>query len=65
MVTTVTSTIATYGDRLRVAMRASAYGNAPMRPIAYMVRLATLTPALALAIVEFTMARKTRIQKTP
>src|SRR5262245_25884730 len=65
MVRTETSRIDTYGARWRVARRASAYGNAPMRPIAKAVRLATLTPALALAIVELTMARKTKNQKMP
>jgi hypothetical protein len=40
-------------------------GNAPTRPIAYAVRLDTFTPALALAMVELTMARNTKNQKSP
>ena len=40
-------------------------GNAPIRPIAYAVRLDTFTPALALAMVEFTMARNTKNQNSP
>ena len=40
-------------------------GNAPTRPIAYTVRLDTFTPALALAMVELTMARNTNSQKMP
>ncbi len=36
-----------------------------MRPIANAVRLDTFTPAFALAMVEFTMARKIRIQNSP
>src|ERR1700722_11103908 len=40
-------------------------GNAPIRPIAYEVRDDTLTPALALAMVELTMARNTKNQNSP
>ncbi len=46
-------------------MLASTDGKAPIRPMAKEVRLETLTPALEFASVEFTMARKTRIQKSP
>src|SRR5215470_16211022 len=57
-VAAVTATMATTGERCRVDSRASAYGNAPIRPMANAVRLATLTPAFELAMVEFTIARK-------
>src|SRR5439155_77274 len=64
-VAAVTSRIATTGERRRVDSRASAYGNAPIRPIAYAVRVDTFTPAFALATVEFTIARNTSTQKAP
>ena len=65
MVAAVTSRIATIGERCRVDSRASAYGKAPIRPMANAVRLDTFTPAFALAMVEFTIARKTSTQKPP
>src|ERR1035441_8884633 len=40
-------------------------GNAPMRPMAKAVRVEAVTPALELAMVEFTIARKTNSQKIP
>ena len=40
-------------------------GNAPIRPIAYAVLLDTFTPALALAMVELTIARNTKNQNSP
>src|SRR5262245_48135390 len=64
-VTAVTARIDTYGARWRNAMRANWYGKTPIRPIAKAVRVETFTPALALAIVEFTMARNTRTQNSP
>ena len=62
---TVTASTETYGARCRNPNRASAYGKAPMRPIAYAVRVETLTPAFAFAMVELTMARKTSTQNSP
>jgi hypothetical protein len=38
---------------------------APIRPTASAARLDTLTPAFELAIVELTIARKTKNQKIP
>ena len=65
MVAAVTASTDTYGARWRSPSRANAYGKAPMRPIAYAVRVETFTPALALAIVELTMARNTSTQNSP
>src|SRR5690349_4793226 len=65
IVATVTASTDTYGARWRNPRRANAYGKTPMRPIAYAVRVETLTPAFAFATVEFTIARKTRIQNSP
>jgi len=61
----VPSTIALTGDRCLALTRARNEGNALIRPIAKDVRLDTFTPAFALAMVELTMARKTRIQNSP
>ena len=44
---------------------ASAAGKTWMRPIANDIRDAMFTPALALAIVELTIARKTKNQNSP
>src|ERR1700749_1926775 len=57
--------IASTGERCRGCTRASAAGNAWMRPIANDIREAMFPPALALAIVELTIARKTKNQKIP
>src|SRR6266481_4153938 len=56
---------ATTGDRCRALTWASADGKAPIRPMANEVRLATLTPALELASVELTIAKKTSTQNSP
>ena len=53
------------GDRCFGLTTARKRGNAPIRPIAYAVRLDTFTPALALAMVELTIARNTKNQKIP
>ena len=53
------------GDRCLGLTIARKRGNAPIRPIAYAVRLDTFTPALALAMVELTMARNTKNQNRP
>src|ERR1700735_4175609 len=53
------------GDRCFGLTMARKCGNAPIRPIAYEVRDDTLTPALALAMVELTMARNTKNQNSP
>ena len=53
------------GDRYIGLTIARKRGNAPIRPIAYAVRLDTFTPALALAMVELTMARNTKNQNRP
>ena len=53
------------GDRCLVLTWPRNAGKARIRPIAYAVRLDTLTPALELASVELTIARKTRIQNRP
>ena len=45
------------------SMAASAFGNTPARPNAKAVRVNTLAPAFALAIVELMIAKRTRIQK--
>src|SRR5579871_1682276 len=59
------STIALSGDWCLTLSRASTFGKAWIRPMANEVRLDTFTPALEFASVEFTMARKTRIQNRP
>src|ERR1700742_758542 len=64
-VSTNEAKIASTGERCRGCTRASAAGNAWMRPIANDIREAMFTPALALAIVELTIARKTKNQNSP
>ena len=64
VMTKATRTLLT-GDRCRGLTIARKRGNAPIRPIAYAVRLDTFTPALALAMVELTMARNTKNQNRP
>src|ERR1700722_8538894 len=64
VMTNATSTLQT-GDRCLALTMARKCGNAPIRPIAYEVRDDTLTPALALAMVELTMARNTKNQNSP
>src|SRR5579863_10570170 len=53
------------GDRCRRLTAARKRGKAPIRPIAYAVLVETFTPALALAMVELTMARNTKNQNSP
>src|SRR6266568_9083689 len=57
--------IAGTGDLCRSLTRANRGGNALTRPIANAVRLATFTPALELATVELTIAKKTNTQNRP
>ena len=57
--------IARTGERCLGWTRASAAGKARIRPIANDIRDAMFTPALALAIVELTIARKTKNQNSP
>src|ERR1700761_3119740 len=64
-VSTNDATIASTGERCLGCTRASAAGNAWMRPMANDIRDAMFTPALALPIVELTMARKTKNQNSP
>src|SRR5580693_9448762 len=64
-VATNDKTIASTGERCLGCTRASAAGNAWMRPIANDIRDAMFTPALAFAIVELTIARKTKNQNSP
>ena len=64
VMTKATRTLLT-GDRCLGLTIARKRGNAPIRPIAYAVRLDTFTPALALAMVELTMARNTKNQNRP
>src|SRR6185437_10821618 len=64
VITKATRTLLT-GDRCRGLTIARNRGNAPIRPIAYAVRLDTFTPALALATVELTIARNTKNQNRP
>src|ERR1700730_10843089 len=64
-VSTNDKTIASTGERCFGWTRASAAGNAPIRPIANDIRDAMFTPALALPIVELTIARKTKNQNSP
>src|SRR5580700_6274011 len=64
VMTKATRTLLT-GDRCLGLTMARARGNAPIRPIAYAVRVETFTPALALAMVELTMARNTKNQNSP
>src|SRR5579872_3494147 len=59
------ATTASTGERCRGCTRASAAGNVWMRPIAKDIRVAMFTPALALAMVELTIARKTKNQNSP
>ena len=56
---------ATRGERNRGCNVASALGRSRTRPIANQVRVAAFEPALEFAIVEFTMATKTRIHAPP
>lgn len=56
---------ARYGDRYLGWIVLRKRGSMWMRPSANAIRVDTLDPALALAIVEFTTARKTRTQKIP
>src|SRR5258708_7565264 len=53
---------ATTGDRWRGCSRANWRGKTPTRAIAYAVRVETVRPALAFAIVELTIAKNTRTQ---
>src|SRR5580693_4974645 len=64
VMTKATRTLLT-GDLCRGLMVARNRGNAPIRPIAYAVLLETFTPALALAMVELTIARNTKNQNRP
>src|SRR5580658_7719751 len=64
VMTKATSTLLT-GDRCLWLTVARKCGNAPIRPIAYAVLVETFTPALALAMVELTMARNTKNQNSP
>src|SRR5579862_5982330 len=64
VMTKATRTLLT-GDRCRWLTAARKRGKAPIRPMAYAVLVDTFTPALALAIVEFTMARNTKNQNSP
>src|ERR687889_1579426 len=57
--------VATYGVRCTGWVRPNALGKTSMRPIAYITRVAAFTPALALAIALFTMARKMMNHPTP
>src|SRR5215212_2128327 len=54
-----------YGVRCSGLLRPKALVRSSMRPIAYITRVAAFTPALALAIALFTMARKIMIHPTP
>src|SRR5258708_36147168 len=65
MVMTVATRMALAGERCLALMMARNEGNALIRPIANAVLLETFTPAFALAMVEFTIARKTSIQNKP
>src|SRR6476659_7677022 len=59
------ATVATDGERWVGCTRASDDGSRRMRPSAYHVRVAAFDPALAVAMVEFTMARNTSRNPTP
>src|SRR5215207_7179175 len=58
-----------YGCHVRRAVfrgvRPNALGRTSMRPMAYITRVAAFTPAFALAIALFTMARKIMIHPIP
>src|SRR5450631_1394093 len=56
---------AIYGERYRGWSVLRKRGSMRMRPRAKAMRVETFEPALALAIVELTTARKTRTQKMP
>src|SRR5918911_3961821 len=57
--------VATYGVRCTGWVRPNALGRTSMRPMAYITRVAAFTPALALAMALFTMARKIMIHPKP
>src|SRR5215217_3870313 len=57
--------IATYGVRCSGWVRPNALGSTLIRPMAYITRVAALTPALALAMALLAMARKMITHPTP
>src|SRR5215203_2971910 len=57
--------IATYGVRCSGCVRPNALGSTLMRPMAYITRVAALTPALALAMALLAMARKMTTHPIP